>query len=108
MFYRVDPGGPFTVTTPAGEVHVTGTCFRVEVLPMKPSKQGLLGAAGSVLVLLSARGRLLSLGAQLPRTVDSGAGPIDLGRPFAGRRCRSCLRLVTSARTEPPGLNPAA
>src|SRR5207249_4282357 len=54
VFYRVDPGGPFTVTTPAGEVHVTGTCFRVEVLPMMPSKQGLIGAAsGAVLATIA-------------------------------------------------------
>lgn len=45
VFYRVDPGGPFTVVTAAGEVRVTGTCFRVEVISMKPLKQGLLGAA---------------------------------------------------------------
>jgi hypothetical protein len=29
VFYRVDGGGPFQVVTPAGEVEVTGTCFRV-------------------------------------------------------------------------------
>jgi hypothetical protein len=45
VFYRVDPGGPFTVVTAAGEIRVTGTCFRVEVISMKPLKQGLLGAA---------------------------------------------------------------
>jgi len=50
VFYRVDPGGPFTVTTPAGEVRVTGTCFRVEVLPMKPSKQALIGAAAGAAI----------------------------------------------------------
>ena len=30
-FFRVDPGGPFVVHTPAGEVRVTGTCFTVVV-----------------------------------------------------------------------------
>jgi ferric-dicitrate binding protein FerR (iron transport regulator) len=30
-FYRVEPGGPFRVTTPAGDVDVRGTCFRVKV-----------------------------------------------------------------------------
>jgi hypothetical protein len=29
VFYRVDRGGSFQVVTPAGEVEVTGTCFRV-------------------------------------------------------------------------------
>jgi hypothetical protein len=29
VFYRVDKGGPFQVSTPDGEVEVTGTCFRI-------------------------------------------------------------------------------
>jgi ferric-dicitrate binding protein FerR (iron transport regulator) len=29
VFYRVERGGPFRVSTPGGEVEVTGTCFRV-------------------------------------------------------------------------------
>lgn len=43
-FYRVDHGGPFVVSTPLGEVTVTGTCFRIEVI-MKPSKQSVIGGA---------------------------------------------------------------
>jgi hypothetical protein len=31
VFYRVDKGTPFVVVTPAGEVEVTGTCFRVVI-----------------------------------------------------------------------------
>jgi FecR-like protein len=31
VFYRVEHGGAFVVATPAGEVTVTGTCFRVEL-----------------------------------------------------------------------------
>jgi hypothetical protein len=42
-FYRVEPGGAFVVATPAGEVTVTGTCFRVEVVSMK--KETMVGAA---------------------------------------------------------------
>jgi ferric-dicitrate binding protein FerR (iron transport regulator) len=45
VFYRVDPGGPFVVDTPAGHISVQGTCFTVEVRPMRPSKQTLTGAA---------------------------------------------------------------
>ncbi|HEU0033281.1 MAG TPA: FecR family protein [Kofleriaceae bacterium] len=33
VFYRVERGGAFVVTTPAGEVRVRGTCFRVEADP---------------------------------------------------------------------------
>jgi hypothetical protein len=42
VFYRVERGGPFVVETPAGQVSVLGTCFRVEVRPMR---QALVGAA---------------------------------------------------------------
>jgi uncharacterized protein (DUF2141 family) len=31
VFYRVNHGGPFRVVTPAGDVEVTGTCFRVQL-----------------------------------------------------------------------------
>jgi hypothetical protein len=44
VFYRVEPGGAFLVATPAGEVTVAGTCFRVEVIDMLPSKQAVVGA----------------------------------------------------------------
>lgn len=51
VFYRVDraAGAPFVVTTPAGDVRVTGTCFRVEVQPMLP-KASILGAAAGAVV----------------------------------------------------------
>jgi len=32
VFYRVDHGAPFVVSTAAADVHVTGTCFQVEHL----------------------------------------------------------------------------
>jgi hypothetical protein len=49
VFYRVDRGGSFVVHTPAGDVRVTGTCFRIEIKPMTKTKQlvlsGTIGAA---------------------------------------------------------------
>jgi hypothetical protein len=49
VFYRVERGEPFIVQTPAGEVQVKGTCFRVEVMPMS-LKHALVGAtAGAAL-----------------------------------------------------------
>jgi hypothetical protein len=59
VFYRVDHVGdaaraPFVVTTPAGEIRVTGTCFRVEVVPMKPSKASVLGAAAGAVIATAA------------------------------------------------------
>lgn len=50
VFYRVEPGGAFVVHTPAGDVHVTGTCFRIEVEPMNKREQLLLsGTIGAIL-----------------------------------------------------------
>jgi hypothetical protein len=59
VFYRVDrtdrgAPSPFAVTTPAGRVEVTGTCFRVEVIPMKPSRASLLGAAAGAVIATAA------------------------------------------------------
>ena len=49
VFYRVDRGGPFVVHTPAGDVRVTGTCFRIEVKAMNRVKQLVLsGTVGAV------------------------------------------------------------
>ncbi len=56
VFYRAEPSERFRVQTPAGEVRVRGTCFRVEVLDMNVSPQLFVGAAagaalaGAVLV----------------------------------------------------------
>ena len=56
VFYRVDRGGPFVVHTPAGDVHVTGTCFRIEV-NMSKAKQlilsGTIGAAVATGVVIT-------------------------------------------------------
>jgi len=57
VFYRVDRGGPFVVHTPAGDVHVTGTCFRIEVKPMNKTQQlllsGTIGAAVAAGVVIT-------------------------------------------------------
>jgi hypothetical protein len=55
VFYRVEPGGAFTVQTPAGTARVTGTCFRVEVTQMNGSslKGAAVGAAISALVVVT-------------------------------------------------------
>lgn len=50
VFYRVERGGAFVVHTPAGDVRVTGTCFRIEVIPMHPNhKLALAGIAGAAI-----------------------------------------------------------
>jgi hypothetical protein len=47
VFYRVERGGAFEVTTPVGDVRVTGTCFRVDVGgdEMKSKHAAALGGA---------------------------------------------------------------
>ncbi|HWB75489.1 MAG TPA: FecR domain-containing protein [Nannocystaceae bacterium] len=43
-FYRVDEGGAFEVSTPAGVIRVTGTCFMVEVSEMR-GRTGVIAGA---------------------------------------------------------------
>lgn len=50
VFYRVEPSERFVVHTPAGDVSVRGTCFRVEVSDMNVSPQLYVGAAVGALV----------------------------------------------------------
>ncbi|MBS1123338.1 MAG: FecR protein [Deltaproteobacteria bacterium] len=55
-FYRVERGGPFEVRTPLGVVHVTGTCFSVEVIAMKKKdlmKGAVVGAAIATAVMVT-------------------------------------------------------
>jgi ferric-dicitrate binding protein FerR (iron transport regulator) len=48
IFYRVDHGGgPLVVHTPAGDIHVTGTCFRIEVQMNKPAQLILASVASA-------------------------------------------------------------
>ncbi len=73
VFYRVNPGGDFAVTTPEGLVRVSGTCFRVEVATMK-AKDALVGAAvGAALVVTVYEGRVLFAGNR-GDSAEAGAG----------------------------------
>jgi hypothetical protein len=56
VFYRVQPGATFRVHTPAGEVAVLGTCFRVKVedaVNGRDLKVGVVGAAVGAAALVS-------------------------------------------------------
>jgi ferric-dicitrate binding protein FerR (iron transport regulator) len=59
VFYRVEPGGTFRVHTPAGDVQVLGTCFRVKVdaseaeMNVRDVKAGAIGAALSAVAFVS-------------------------------------------------------
>ena len=50
VFYRVEAGAAFDVATPAGTVTVTGTCFTVELRPMKTSITHAASALGGAAV----------------------------------------------------------
>ncbi len=56
VFYRVEPGGGFRVHTKAGDVDVTGTCFRVDIKASgrndeMQARDVKVGAVGAVLAL---------------------------------------------------------
>ncbi len=56
VFYRVERGGPFRVHTPAGDVAVLGTCFRVTLrkddMNLRDLKSGSIGAAVSLAAIV--------------------------------------------------------
>jgi hypothetical protein len=86
VFWRVEPGGPFVLKTPGGEVAVKGTCFRVKVL----------GGAGiaAVLAVFVYEGRVV---------VRRGASSLEVG---AGQTAEANERGVAWSREaveEPEG-----
>jgi hypothetical protein len=86
VFYRVDRGGPFTVSTPVGDVRVTGTCFRVAVGPAGDS--GVVVAAVEVLegsvLLVNARGQLpLSAGERADMSRERAPSRLEVVAPAA-------------------------
>src|SRR5687767_13903105 len=106
VFYRVERGEPFVVSTPAGDVSVLGTCFRVEVSPMRANKQTVtavaIGAAASAIIVVSVyegkvllaneRGRVevaagdraMARGDSAPLALPEQAAPAELAAPAAG------------------------
>ena len=99
VFYRVEPGGSFTVRTPLGTAVALGTCFGVEVkMADKPNRQqwmaGATGAALATVVLVTVyEGKVLVAGgsgktalvAGERATLDGVRGPQrDEGEPTAG------------------------
>jgi ferric-dicitrate binding protein FerR (iron transport regulator) len=109
VFYRVEPGGAFVVVTPAGEVSVHGTCFRVEL------------AAGATIVtvyeglvqLANSHGRIqLAAGERATSTADTAPhapapiaaadSPSDLvARDRAQRERIAALEAQLAARPAP-------
>src|SRR5262249_50989552 len=56
VFYRVERGRPFVVQTPAVRIEVKGTCFQIEVEPMRSTIRAkeLLAGAGAGALLTAA------------------------------------------------------
>lgn len=77
VFYRVDHGESFVVETPAGRATVTGTCFSLELQPMrneiKMAASALAGAAATAAVLLTVQEGSVVL-ANDAGTVEAKAG----------------------------------
>lgn len=99
VFYRVEPGTDFQVDTPAGQVSVRGTCFTLEVLPMRSIPSALTGAAvGAALtasvfltvhegqVLATNTGQALELGPGERAELRSDRAPNRLPEPPAPTR----------------------
>lgn len=79
VFYRVEPGGPFVVTTPVGEVRVTGTCFRVDIATEEQMKNryaaaigGAVGALATVAVVTIYEGQVVVAGPRGEVTARAG------------------------------------
>lgn len=95
VFYRVDrSGAPFVVHTPAGEVRVLGTCFRVEVTQM--DRRMVTGAAVGAAV-----GGLVALGTAV--TVYEGRVAVDTPR---GEAVATAGEVVDAAPEAPPTVRP--
>lgn len=108
VFYRVEPGGRFQVTTPFGVVAALGTCFRLEITSMPSSRVGpaVVGALVGGLVVSVYEGRVQ---VQTDRGVVE-AGPGEqvrvLGRDTAPTV--SAMRGATSLPTSSAGPNGAS
>jgi hypothetical protein len=94
VFYRVERGGPFVVHTPAGDIRVTGTCFRIEVA-MTAQKLLVAGLAGAALastvlvtvyeghVIAQTRSTRTELAAGTHATLRGDDASVTLGAPPA-------------------------
>jgi hypothetical protein len=120
VFYHVGPGGPFVVETPAGEISVRGTSFRVEVSGMKPSKDtaagGAVGAALTAVVFLTVyEGKVLfaneqgslELAAGDQASATAGEAPTQASSTDEGGK-GATGGMASAAAAKPPGSCAAA
>jgi hypothetical protein len=104
VFYRVEKGGPFVVHTPAGDVRVQGTCFRVEVDPMKKTlwSMGAGAALASAVLVTVYEGKVLLANEKGQTTLTAGmAARAEAGRaPSPADDARATV--AAQALTQPP------
>lgn len=82
IFYRVEKGGAFRVSTPAGEVRVTGTCFRIEVKDMAKNRHLATSAAlGALAVVTVYEGSVLFSGTSDAEPIEVVAGQKAVAGP---------------------------
>jgi hypothetical protein len=90
VFYRVDHGGAFVVAAPAGEVTVTGTCFRVALqgksveaayVQVLEGSVEIRNSAGKEALIAGEWGRLVA-GRAPERMTRSAYLPVALDAPF--------------------------
>ncbi len=96
VFYRVERGGRFVVVTAAGEVEVTGTCFRVEVDPMSFSKQAMWSAGLGRMPTGRWRSRRVSTARPRQVPLPSAGLPRKRWRPQPSPRLRPTASLAKS------------
>ncbi len=99
VFFRVEHGGPFVVHTSAGTVRVLGTCFRVEVISMKASRAGAVGAgigaaAATVILVTVYEGKVLTASTKGEQEVSAG----QIAEVEAGRIPRVTGEIQTAAK----------
>ena len=109
-FYRVEHGGPFLVSTPAGDVEVTGTCFRVSVSPIGPAPFALVSVLEGAVEVHGGQGRLSLTAGQTARlaprrrpelTAPDEPGSMDELRARASR-AEARLRELEDLLAQPP------
>jgi hypothetical protein len=77
VFYRVERGGPFRVSTPGGEVEVTGTCFRVTL----PAAAASAASAATLVSVLEGTVKVRGGSGSEARELAIGAGQAARLRP---------------------------
>jgi len=89
VFYRVNEGDTFAVDTPAGRATVTGTCFTLELDPMrnetKMAASAVAGAAAAAAVMLTVHEGSVVL-ANDAGTIEAHAGQTARSRADAAPR----------------------